>query len=41
MRREQMFSSLPAARMLVSCFALVGLTTRSLPREWTPTIIPS
>src|SRR3990172_8035885 len=31
---SRMFSSLPAARMLVSCFPFRGLTTRSLSREW-------
>ena len=34
-------SSLPEARMLVSCFALSGLTVRSLSRAWIPTICPS
>ena len=34
-------SSLPEARMLVSCLAFSGLTVRSLSRAWIPTICPS
>src|SRR5690606_28821734 len=35
------FSSLPAARMLVSCLPFEGLTDRSFCRLWIPTIMPS
>ena len=35
------FSSLPAARTLVSCLPLSTLTSRSLPRLCSPTIMPS
>src|SRR3970282_555045 len=34
-------SSLPEARILVSCLVRIGFTTRSLSRLWIPTIIPS
>src|SRR5207302_1185902 len=34
-------SSLPEARILVSCLVLIGFTTRSLSRVWMPTIMPS
>ena len=33
-------SSLPAARMLVSFFSLIGLTSRSEPRAFSPMIMP-
>ena len=36
-----MFSSVPAARTLVSCLALSALTTRSFSRECRPITIPS
>jgi len=39
--QKRMFSSLPAARMFVSFFSLVGLTARSLSRAFSPTIIPA
>src|SRR5438105_6556589 len=38
---SRMASSLPLARMLVSCLVRIGLTTRSLSRLWMPTIMPS
>ena len=38
---RSMASSLPEARILVSCFVRIGLTTRSLSRVCTPTIMPS
>src|SRR6476661_5062987 len=34
-------SSVPDERTLVSCLPLIGLTTRSLSREWIPMIMPS
>ena len=34
-------SSVPAARILVNCFPLIGLTTISFSREWIPMIMPS
>ena len=34
-------SSLPAARMLVSFFSLIGFTSRSFSRECSPRIMPS
>ena len=35
------FSSVPAARILLSCLAFSGFTTKSLSRECCPIIIPS
>src|SRR6185369_6497613 len=34
-------SSVPDARTLVNCLPLIGLTTRSLSREWMPMTMPS